>query len=86
MQHDTAILINGKFLHTVSEALQTALCTAQQWCKRTNLSINPNKTVIIPFTRKRDIMGLKEPILFNNTIQLSCEVKYLGPTLDKGLT
>jgi hypothetical protein len=50
------------------------------------LSINPNKTVIIPFTRKRDIRRLKEPILFTNTIQLSSEVKYLGLMLDKGLT
>jgi hypothetical protein len=48
------------------------------------VSINPNKTVIIPFTRKRDIRGLKEPTLFNNTIQLSSEAKYLGLTLDKG--
>jgi hypothetical protein len=31
-------------------------------------------------------MGLKEPILFSKTIQLSNEVKYLGITLDKGLT
>jgi hypothetical protein len=42
--------------------------------------------VIIPFTTKRDIGGLKEPILFNNRIQLSSEVKYLGLILDKGLT
>jgi hypothetical protein len=76
---DIAVLINGKFLQTVSEVLQTALCTVQQWCERTNLSINPNKTVVIPFTRKRDI-------LFNNIIQLSNEVKYLGLILDKGLT
>jgi hypothetical protein len=48
------------------------------------LSINPNKTVIIPFNRKRNIRGLKEPILFN-IIQLSSEVKYLGLMLDKGL-
>jgi hypothetical protein len=27
---DIAILINGKFPHTVSEVLQRALCTAQQ--------------------------------------------------------
>jgi hypothetical protein len=83
---DIAILINGKFPQTVSEVLQTALCTVQQWCKRTYLSINPNKTIIIPFTRKQNIRGLKEPILFNNTIQLSSEVKYLGLILDKGLT
>jgi hypothetical protein len=50
------------------------------------LSLNPNKTVVIPFTRKRNIKGLREPILFNKRNQLSSEVKYLGVTLDKGLT
>jgi hypothetical protein len=86
IQYDIAILINGKFLHTVSEVLQTALHAVQQWCERTNLSINSNKTVIIPFTRKINIKEPKEPILFSKTIQLSNEDKYLGITLDKGLT
>jgi hypothetical protein len=76
---DTAILINRKLPQTVSEVLQTALYIVQQ-C----LYINPNKMVIIPFTRK-DIRGLKEPTLFNNVIQLPSEVKYLGLTLDEGL-
>jgi hypothetical protein len=35
---DIAILINGEFPQTVSVFLQTALCTVQQWCERTNLS------------------------------------------------
>jgi hypothetical protein len=83
---DTAILINRKFPQTVSEVLQTALHTVQQWCERTKLSINPNKTVVISFTRRRNIKGLKEPILFGEKIQLSSEVKYLGITLDKRLT
>jgi hypothetical protein len=74
---DIAILINLKFQNTVSEVLQMALGTVQQWCDRTKLYINPKKTVI-PFTRKRNIMGLKEPILFNKRIQLSSEVKYLN--------
>jgi hypothetical protein len=52
---DTAILINRKFPQTVSEILQTALRIVQQWCDTTKLSINPNKMMIIPFTRKRDI-------------------------------
>jgi hypothetical protein len=52
---DTAILINRKFPQTVSEVLQTALCIVHQWCDRTKLSINPNKTVKILLTRKRDI-------------------------------
>jgi hypothetical protein len=42
--------------------------------------------VIISFTRKRELKRLKEPSLFNKRIQLSSEVKYLGMTLDKGLT
>jgi hypothetical protein len=42
--------------------------------------------VIIPFTKKRVLKGLKEPSLFGKTIQLSTEVKYLKLTLDKGLT
>jgi hypothetical protein len=83
---DIAVLFNGKFLLTVSEILQTALCRVQKWCEKTNLCINPNKTVTIPFTRKRNINGLKEPILFCKMIQLSSEVKYLGLTLDRGLT
>jgi hypothetical protein len=52
----------------------------------TNLSINPNKMVIMPFTRKRNVKVLKKPILFSKMIQLSSEVKYLGLTLEKGLT
>jgi hypothetical protein len=44
---DIGILINGTFHQTVSEVLQTALCTVQQWCERTKLSSDPNKTVVI---------------------------------------
>jgi hypothetical protein len=83
---DIAILIHVKLFATVSECLQTALHTVQRWCERTDLSINPNKTVIIPFTRRKNMKNLKEPVLFNKTIQLSSDVKYLGLTLDKGLT
>jgi hypothetical protein len=66
---DIAILINRKFPHTVSEVLQRALGTVQQWCERTKLSINPNKTVVIPFARKRNIKGLREPIFLGKRIQ-----------------
>jgi hypothetical protein len=61
---DIAILTNGNFPQTVSEVLQTALHTVQQWCQRTKLSINPNKTVVIPFTRRRNTKGLRELILY----------------------
>jgi hypothetical protein len=37
--------------------------------------------VVIPFIRKRNLKGLEEPTLFNKTIQLISEVKYLGLTI-----
>jgi hypothetical protein len=42
--------------------------------------------VIVPFTRKRDLRGLREPTLSGHKLQLTTEVKYLRLTLDKGLT
>jgi len=42
--------------------------------------------MIVPFTRERDLRGLKEPTLSGHTLQLTTEVKYLGIILDKGLT
>jgi hypothetical protein len=83
---DIAILVIRKFPYTVSELLQEALSMFQQWCERTQLSINPQKMVVIPFTRKRDLRDLKEPTLSGHKLQLATEVKYLGLTLDKGLT
>jgi hypothetical protein len=42
--------------------------------------------VIVPFTQKKDLRGLKEPTLSGHSLQLTTEVKYLGLILDKGLT
>lgn len=58
---DIAILICGKFLNTVSELVQEALTMVQQWCDRTQLSINPQKMMIVPFIGRRDLRGLNEP-------------------------
>jgi hypothetical protein len=41
--NDIAIVINGKFLQTLSEVLHTALSTVQQWCDTTHFYINLNK-------------------------------------------
>jgi hypothetical protein len=56
---DIAILISEKFPNTISELFLKALGMVQQWCDRTQLSINPQKMVIVPFIRKRDLRGLK---------------------------
>jgi hypothetical protein len=83
---DITILIHRKFPNTVSELLQKALSMVQQWCDRTQLSINPQKMVIVPITQKRDVRGLREPTFSGQTLQLTTEVRYLGLILDNGLT
>jgi hypothetical protein len=41
--------------------------------------------VVVLFTRKRDLRGLKEPTFSGQTFKLTTEVKYLGLILDKEL-
>ena len=82
---DIVTIIHGKFLNTTSELLQDALSMVQQWCDRTQLSMNPQKMVILPSTQKRYLRRLKEPTLSGYTLQLTTKVKYLGLIVDKGL-
>jgi hypothetical protein len=82
----TAALISVKFPDTISELLQKALSMVQQQCYRTQLSINPQKMVLLPFTRKRDLIGLQKPVLSGHTLQLTTEINYPELTLDKGVT
>lgn len=82
---DLVVHIVGKCPATVSSLMQNALKKIERWCCDVNLSVNANKTVIVPFTRRRALDGLKPPKLFGKTIDFSQEVKYLGVHLDKGL-
>jgi len=63
-----------------------ALYTIEVWCGGLGLSVNPNKTGLVAFTRKRKLTGFFEPCLFGKTLQLSRSVKYLGVILESRLT
>lgn len=82
---DLTILISGKFGGTVSDLMQRALKTVESWCSKEGLSVNPAKTTIIPFTKKRNL-DLRELNLWGQTLQLEQRVKYLGVVLDSKLT
>jgi len=84
--NDTTILISRKFPNTVSELLQETVRMVQQWCDRTQPSIKPQKMMIVPFTKKRDLRGLKEPTLSGHTLHLTTKVKYIGLILVWELT
>jgi ribonuclease HI len=83
---DICIMVAGKFQGTISELLQNALKLTERWCLDEDLSINPNKSVVVPFTTKRILNDLKCPRLFGKVISFSNEVKYLGIILDGKLS
>jgi hypothetical protein len=80
------LLAVGKFPNKVSGLIQWALHTVELWCGGLGLLINPDKTGLVAFTRKRKLTGLFEPCLFGKTLQCSMSVKYLGVILDSRLT
>jgi ribonuclease HI len=82
---DLVILVNGKFPGTVSEIMNEALRKVERWCNCNQLSINPSKTIVIPFTRKKTLPRIQQIKLYGRVLELSSEVKYLGVTLDKKL-
>ena len=79
---DIAVVVRGKSLGYVSEKTQRALNIVDQWCRDVGLSINPLKTVVVPFTRRRALEGLNCPVLNEVTIPFSKEAKYLGVIFD----
>ena len=82
---DICLLTVGKFPNTVSGLIQWALLTVEIWCNEDGLSVNPDKTGLVAFTRKRKFQGFFEPQLFGVKLSLSGLVKYLGVILDSRL-
>ena len=83
---DICLLVVGKFPNTVSGLIQWNLNTVEVWCDELGMSVNPDKTGLIAFTRRRKLPGFFEPRLFWTTLHRSMSVKYLGVNLDSRLT
>ena len=50
------------------------------------MSVNPDKTGLVAFKRRRQLLGFFEPHLFDVTLRRSMSVKHLGVVLDSRLT
>jgi Reverse transcriptase (RNA-dependent DNA polymerase) len=61
---DVVILINGQFLNTVRELLQTAMNIVQNWCSELESFVNADKTTTVLLTNKSLRIGFKKPKLF----------------------
>jgi hypothetical protein len=72
---DICLLAVGKFPNTVSGLMKRALHTVEKWCGRVGLSVNPDKTDLVIFTRKRKLFGFFEPLFFGVTLHRSESVK-----------
>jgi len=68
---DICLLAVGKFPTTVSGHMQWALSTIEIWYNEVRLSVNPDKTGLVAFTRKRKLKGFFEPHLFGVKLSLS---------------
>jgi hypothetical protein len=55
--------------------MQWALSTKEIWCKKVGLLVNPDKTGLVGFTRKRKLPGFSEPQFFRVKLSLSGSVK-----------
>jgi len=82
---DIVILQTGRFVNTLCNRAQDGIKLIETWCKEHSLSINPDKTEMVFFTRKRSLSGLKPPEIFKGKLNFS-EEEYLGITLDRKLT
>ena len=82
---DGAAVIVGIFLSVMCEIAQRILKGIESWCKQRDLSVHPDKTIMVLFTKKRILDGLIPITFYGKELQFSPQVKYLGVWLDSKL-
>ena len=60
--------------------------TVETLCNKVGLSVNPDKTGLVAFKRRRKLLGFLESHLFGITLRRSVSVKHLGVVRDSRLT
>ena len=83
---DIAILISGPYEEVLGQLMQRIFRVVGKWCRESGLSVNPDKTGLILFTKKRVISAFSRPKLFGKQLVMTNKVKYLGVILDSKLT
>jgi ribonuclease HI len=81
---DVVIVVQGKFGSSVSDIMNDALRHVALWCEKEGLSVNPSKTCLVPFTRRRNL-NLKDILFFGKKLECSTDVKFLGVIFDQHL-
>ena len=82
---DFVLVFKGKYLNTVYELTEGYLNVVSNWTIRSGITVNPNKTKIIIFTRRSKIPNVPLPFFGGSRFQPVDWVKYLGLILDRKL-
>ncbi len=82
-----ALVIKGPDIPSLLDKGQEAINMATSFGKENVLEFDAKKTIVVMFTRRRfDLTQMRKPRMGNFPLHLSREAKYLGVTLDSGLT
>ena len=82
---DGTIIVTGTDLTHICTETQKGINIAVEWSKKNDLTIHPDKTNMVLFTKKNKTNGWIPPKIGNQTIPLQPSFKYLGVTLDSKL-
>ncbi|UYV70117.1 hypothetical protein LAZ67_7001841, partial [Cordylochernes scorpioides] len=85
---DTAILASTYNFDNLHMKLQEACIFSTLWCKEWRVTMNPQKSEAIIFSRKKEKIKkpLDELFVFEDNIKWKENIRYLGMTLDEHLT
>lgn len=83
---DTAIVARSWQAAQVTRYLQEAASSLEEWCNRWKVEINAEKSKAILFRRKRTQTPGDPVNMYNEDINWTDSIKYLGVTMDKTLT
>lgn len=85
---DVSTLICGDFVDTIGDLMRAAIRVTEEWCLGNNLRVNPLKTKIVFFSRRRAVAAsaLGCFTVFGKVVELKASVKYLGVIFDHRLT
>lgn len=81
---DIVLVARGKFEGVLCDLIETALTVVSEWCDTVGLRVNPTKTKLVYFSRRRTLNLRRIPFL-GEVVDWSNEVKFLGITLDSKL-
>lgn len=82
---DVALMITGLFPRTICNKMNSALSLISTWADSCGLGVNPSKTELMFFTKRKIPPDLNLPSISGTKLTLSKSAKYLGIILDTTL-